>query len=185
MEGPIRGVSSSGIPSTTGWCLAELSFAADMEHSKHIIRAMLVLLTIGIVFIVLRHFAIPKSFGMYGHYRFDSVAELAAKPPVHGNKELCGDCHAEQAELVREGAHQSVSCEVCHAAIGVHIAAGERIAEMPLRRSNALCGWCHQRLAARPASFPQVVFVEHVTGKGGEMVEGICMECHDAHDPIE
>jgi hypothetical protein len=155
-----------------------------VEHAKHIIRAVLLLIVIGLVSVVVRHFAVPKSYGDYGQYRFDSVAELAAKAPVHGSPESCAECH-DEAEIVAEGPHRVVSCEVCHAPLGTHVAGGEQIAEMPVRRSNALCAWCHERLAARPATFPQVVFVDHVTERGGEMIEGICLECHDVHDPSE
>ena len=31
-----------------------------MEHAKHIIRAVLVLILIAVAFVVVRHFAIPK-----------------------------------------------------------------------------------------------------------------------------
>ena len=86
---------------------------------------------------------------------------------------------------MREEEHRSVSWEVCHAPLATHAAGGEKTADMAVRRTTALCAWCHQRLAARPATFPQVALVEHVTEKGGELAEGICLECHDAHDPLE
>ena len=156
-----------------------------MEHSKHIIRAVLLLVVIAIVFVVTRHFLIPESFGDYGHFRADSVVEFAAKSPVHGGSESCAECHADEVSFVAEEEHRSISCEVCHAPVATHAAAGEKIADMPVHRTTALCGWCHQRLAARPTTFPQVTFVEHVTDKGGELSEGICLECHDAHDPTE
>ncbi|MHC4080726.1 MAG: hypothetical protein ACYSU2_05350, partial [Planctomycetota bacterium] len=82
-----------------------------------------------------------------------------------------------------------ISCEVCHAPLAAHAAAGEKIADMPIHRSITLCGWCHQRLDARPETFPQINFVEHVTDKGGGELIGqkdVCWECHEyAHDPIE
>ena len=49
-----------------------------MEHSKHIIRAVLLLIAIGVAFFVVQHFLVPSSFGDYGHYRSDSIAEIAA-----------------------------------------------------------------------------------------------------------
>jgi hypothetical protein len=42
--------------------------------------------------------------------------------------------------------------------------------------SKVLCARCHQALAARPASFPQVEAAEH---SGGEA----CTTCHQAHSP--
>jgi hypothetical protein len=156
-----------------------------MEHAKHIIRAVLLLIAIAVVFVVVRHFLVPDSFGDYGHYRSLSIAEIAARAPAHGAVGACAECHAEEAAWVSEEEHKTVACEVCHAPLATHAAAGEKTADMAVRRTTELCAWCHQRLAARPATFPQVVIVEHVSEKGGELTEGICLECHDAHDPLE
>ena len=156
-----------------------------MEHSKHIIRAVLLLIVIAVVFVVTRHFLIPVSFGDYGHYRSDSIAEIAARPRAHSGRGACVECHADDADWVSVEEHGSVSCEVCHAPLATHAAGGEKTADMAVHRTTALCAWCHQRLAARPVTFPQVVLVEHVTAKGAELGEGICLECHDAHDPLE
>jgi len=156
-----------------------------MEHSKHIIRAVLLLIAIGVVFFVVQHFLVPSSFGDYGRYRSDSIAEIAARPLAHGGPEACVECHADVVEWVLDEEHGSVACEVCHAPLATHAAGGEKIADMTVRQTTELCAWCHQRLAARPATFPQVVLIEHVTDKGGELTEGICLECHDAHDPLE
>ena len=155
-----------------------------MEHAKHIIRVVLLLVLVMVLFVVVRHFAIPESFGVYGHYRFDNVAEHAVLTPVHGAPGACGACHDEQTEAMEAGRHSDVSCEVCHAPLGTHVQGDEVIGEMPARRSYRLCGWCHQRLEARPQGFPQVVLVDHVTEQGAEMSEGVCWECHeDAHNP--
>ena len=62
-----------------------------MEHAKHIIRAVLLLAVAGVVFVLVRHFAIPESYGMHGAYRFDSVAEHSAKPPHHGAPGACAE----------------------------------------------------------------------------------------------
>jgi hypothetical protein len=156
-----------------------------MEHSKHIIRAVLLLVAIAVVFFVGRHFLIPGSFGDYGHYRSDSIAEIADRPLAHGGPEACVECHADDTAWVLDEEHGAVACEVCHAPVATHAVGGEKTADMTVRRTTELCAWCHQRLAARPVTFPQVVLIEHVTDKGAELTEGICLECHDAHDPIE
>lgn len=156
-----------------------------MEHTKHIIRAVLLLVLIALAFVLVRYFAIPETFGEYGHYRAGSVVDHAAPVPVHGDVGACAECHDEVAEALSEGKHLSVSCEVCHAPLSVHIGADEKVGDMPVHRTVELCGWCHQRLVARPKDFPQVVFADHVVERGGEMAQGICLECHDAHNPIE
>ncbi|MHC4427284.1 MAG: cytochrome C [Planctomycetota bacterium] len=156
-----------------------------MEHTQHITRAVLLLIATVIVFATVRHFAVPDTFGDHGHYRFASVAEIAAKTPMHGGRGSCLECHADEADFAAEGPHRSISCEACHAPLGTHVVAGDVIAEMRTTRTHALCALCHQRLAARPPTFPQVHLAAHVVDKGGELTAEICLECHDAHDPSE
>lgn len=156
-----------------------------MEHSKHIVRAVLLLVLAAVLLVVGRHFAIPATYGMHGPYRFGSVAEHAAKPLVHGAPGACDQCHDEEAETLSAAEHASVSCEVCHGPLANHVANGEWAAEMPVHRSYSLCAWCHQRLAARPKEFPQVVLIDHVKENGQEMSETVCLECHSAHSPTE
>ena len=47
---------------------------------EHLVR-LAVVLVIGLVaFVVLRAAVVPRSFGQYGHYRGDAIAEAAARP---------------------------------------------------------------------------------------------------------
>jgi hypothetical protein len=73
-----------------------------------------------------------------------------------------------------------VSCEACHAPLGVHVKAGDVVAPMPVDRSVRLCAYCHRQIDGRPAGFPQVVFDKHV--EGGLGPQG-CLDCHDPHSP--
>lgn len=145
----------------------------------------MLVVVIGVLFVLVRHFVYPASFGQYGHYRYDSVAEYRVLSPLHGAPGACADCHDEEAEAHAGGPHVSVSCEVCHGPLGNHIRGDEHVAPMPVQRSIKLCGMCHQYLLARPKEFPQVVLADHVIEKGGEMSEAACLECHDAHNPSE
>ena len=61
---------------------------------------------------------------------------------------------------------------------------GEKIADMPVRRTRELCELCHRRLDARPAGFAQVDVREHVTEMGGEFTDDACSQCHEPHSPI-
>lgn len=156
-----------------------------MEHTKHIIRAVLILVVAAVVFVFARHFLYPASFGEHGQFRFDSVAEHASPAPRHGFPGACLDCHDEQGAALSEGKHGSVDCEVCHATLSSHVKEDKRVAAMRVNGSVEMCGWCHERLAARPVNHPQVVIDEHVKEKGEVMREKVCLECHDAHNPSE
>ncbi len=166
-----------------------------MEHTKHIMRAVLLLLVVAVAFVVVRHFAIPESFGgAHGHYRLASVAEFVAQAPVHGARGACAACHEDEAESIAAGPHSSVSCELCHAPLNAlledgnfHLSAdGEYQVAMPKNRSYKLCAWCHHKLEARPADFPQVVLHEHVAEGDFELKDDVCLQCHEnPHDPSE
>jgi len=156
-----------------------------MEHAKHIIRAVLLLVFAAVLFVIVRHVLIPRTFGEYGHYRYASVAEYASLQPQHGAPDGCFECHDEQAKARVAGKHATVSCEVCHAPLATHVTNDERVAPMTVRRSTELCGWCHEKLVARPATMPQVHMINHVVEKGGDLTESACLECHNAHNPSE
>jgi hypothetical protein len=152
-----------------------------MEHARHVFRVLLVLLVGIVVFVIGRSFLVPKSFGMYGSYRFDNVAEQAgARPPLHGGAASCAGCHENRAKPIAAGKHAKVSCEVCHGPLGRHVKDGKAVAKMPVDRSVRLCANCHRKIDGRPARFPQVVIEKHVEGGLGE--KG-CLDCHDPHSP--
>jgi hypothetical protein len=102
------------------------------------------------------------------------------RAPRHGGAASCAACHAKQAEARAAGGHRSVSCEVCHAPLAVHVQGGEVKAKMPKDTSVALCARCHRKIAGRPEKFPQVVLEQHVEGP---LEAGVCLQCHEPHSP--
>ncbi len=156
-----------------------------MEHARHVFRILFVLLVLVVVVVVGRTLLVPKSYGMYGPYRFDNVAEQArARPPLHGGAASCGDCHDDRAKKVAGGVHASVSCEICHGPLGLHVKDGDVVAKMAIDRSFTLCARCHRKIDGRPEKFPQVVLEQHVRQQGPVKLEGkVCLECHDPHSP--
>jgi len=155
-----------------------------MEHTKHIWRVVLLLGLLCSAVVVVRHFLIPESFGEHGFFRYASLAEFMAKPIVHGAPDSCRPCHEEQAKAKGEGAHAPVSCEVCHGPLMLHAQGGEKIADMPIDRSQRLCATCHTVLPARPADMPQVDFWEHLElGRGEPIPDRVCGLCHESHAP--
>jgi hypothetical protein len=152
-----------------------------MEHSRHVFRALLVVIVVVVGVSLGRGFLKPKSYGQFGSYRGDNVAEqMNVRPPQHGGVQSCAECHVAQAQKRAAGSHQSVSCEVCHGPVALHASAGKRTAAMPVDKSFALCARCHRRILGRPEKFPQVVLEQHVQGP----VQGqVCLDCHDPHSP--
>ncbi len=156
-----------------------------MEHARHVFRVVFVLVLALVAFVLGRTLLVPKSYGMYGPYRFDNVAEQAAiRAPVHGGAASCGECHDEKAKPHAQGAHRRVSCEICHGPLGRHVRNGELVDQMPIDRSFTLCARCHRKILGRPEKFPQVDLDQHVAQMGPAKLEGkVCIECHDPHSP--
>lgn len=155
-----------------------------MEHTKHIWRAVLIILCLPVGYILARHFLLPKSFGQAGHYRYDALADIAAKEPVHGDPDpakACGKCHEKQVAEKGADKHKSVSCEVCHGPLARHAQGDKKIADMPKNPNYKLCAVCHEKLESRPKEFPQVDLARHVGTAA--ISERACFECHSAHQP--
>ncbi len=152
-----------------------------MEHARHVFRVVLVLI-VGLVAVTLaRGFLIPKSFGLYGPYRYDNVPEqMNIRVPAHRGAAACGECHDAEFKLRAAGAHKNVSCEICHAPLLMHVKEDGSVEAPPVDRSYMLCARCHRKIDGRPARFPQVVLEQHVNGP----VEGnVCITCHNPHSP--
>lgn len=168
---------------------ASRSDGTAMQHTKHLWRAALLVIGFGLVFVLGSHFMVPATFGDEGFYRAASRAEYMAQPAVHGaDRHACASCHEKQQATHDQGRHASVNCEVCHAPMATHVRDGQKFADMVKNPSRALCGRCHQKLAARPKAFPQIEPAAHLQALGaieaGEPVpDGSCALCHPAHDP--
>jgi hypothetical protein len=161
-----------------------------VENTKHVWRAVLIILILFIIFITVRQFLIPASFGLKGHYRYDSINEYEAYPVIHGDASSCNSCHKDIYLEKIKGRHATVSCEVCHGALTYHVKDGKKINLMPIQKSYTLCVKCHQKLDSRPTEFPQIIITKHLEDMGAigpnsnkEIAEGICIGCHSAHEP--
>lgn len=146
---------------------------------KHIARLLIVLAVILVLAIVARNYFVPDSFYRYGHYRGDSVAELASDAPKYRGPAYCQECHAERHKEWSAGIHNGIAeqkvvkCEVCHGPADDHPANGK----LPIPKdSQKLCTLCHEATAGRPAGQRQIVVATHA---GGQQ----CIVCHNPHSP--
>jgi hypothetical protein len=152
-----------------------------MEHARHVFRVALVLVAVLAAVFLTRGLLVPKSYGLYGPYRYDNVREqMNIRPPAYAGAAACAECHADEAKKRSAGAHRTVNCEVCHAPLGFHVKADGAIVAPPIDRSFTLCARCHRKILGRPAKFPQVDLEQHV---GGAVEGRVCLQCHDPHSP--
>ena len=154
-----------------------------MKGMNHLVRAGILALLVIVGFTVVRFLALPESWGKYGHYRADAVAEEMAKEPVYQGAEACKKCHGPRHEEWSAGKHGVVNCENCHGQAKEHVAKpGKKT--ISVDRSMDLCLRCHRKLPERPHDFteiphPQIDPQEHLKGKGNLK----CFNCHKPHHP--
>ncbi len=161
---------------------------------RHIFRLILVILVFVAAAYSAKKFFTAKTFFEYGHYRGDSVAEIALDKPKFKGVAYCASCHAKQLAEWSNGVHNSsdigkiVKCEVCHGA------GGERDDPDPYKGAatgpehpknlkmvvptdtRKLCTFCHERMTGRPLQQRQIVVADHA---GTQQ----CVVCHNPHSP--
>ena len=155
-----------------------------VRRRKHIERLLIVIISVVAVLFFIRALLIPQSFGRYGYYRGDSLKEQADLPLVYLESAFCEDCHKVQYGDWKNNSHSSVICETCHGHWEIH---NGRVKTMTAIKSDDACTMCHQKLAGRPDSFPQIVsLTEHIEDKEiPEEGAHNCLSCHDPHVPLQ
>jgi cytochrome c554/c'-like protein len=145
-----------------------------LRESEHLVRLALVLAAGILIFLVARRAIVPPSFGQYGHFRGDALAEIRARPVSFAGQAACEACHDPIVQTRKEGKHARVACEACHGPLAKHT---EDISIVPQRPNAAtLCARCHEAEPAKPKGFPQVVTKEHAG-------DASCVACHNPHRP--
>jgi hypothetical protein len=144
------------------------------KDAGHLFRFAGLFVLAFLVFLVVRHYVVPKSFGQYGHYRGTVIGEIAAQPVKFAGHETCETCHSDVADKKKIGKHAHVNCEACHGAQTNH---ADDPSIMPVLPDTAvLCARCHTASAAKPKNFPQVDPASHYQGTS-------CKTCHRPHSP--
>ena len=144
------------------------------KDAGHLFRFAGLFVLAFIVFLLIRGYVVPKSFGQYGHYRANAMTEIAARPVHFAGHEACESCHSDVADTKKGGKHAHVNCEACHGPQAKH--ADDPSAVTPPKPDTAvLCVRCHAASAARPKNFPQIA-ADHSSGVS-------CETCHQPHNP--
>ena len=140
---------------------------------KHGVRLILLLVAFFASAVGARYYFKAPSFYEYGHYRANSVPEIAAPPPQYRGPSYCQTCHADRHTEWSAGVHKVVKCEVCHGAAKEHPQSGKLVIPTDTVR---LCTLCHEAMPGRPAAQPQIKVAQHA---GGQQ----CVTCHNPHSP--
>ena len=131
------------------------------------------------LFLLIRHFLVPDSFGQYGHYRGDALTEIADTEKRVASKDLCIDCHWDVQEVIENDVHADLSCIICHGP-GLAHTEDPNTENIEKISGREFCGKCHALNPARPLEVVnQVDLSEH-----NPEFEN-CTDCHHPHQVWE
>jgi len=140
---------------------------------KHIVRLITLIVAVLVVAAIAAPLLTVDSFYRFGHYRANSVVEIAAQEPVYQTTRYCHGCHTERRAQWSASSHKSVTCEVCHGPAQGHPQNGKL--QIPADTVK-LCTQCHEAMPGRPATQPQIQVAQHSSGQQ-------CNICHNPHSP--
>ena len=139
-------------------------------------RLLVAAVIIVAIFVAIRGFFIPDTFGELGHYRRAAIDSIAALDIRYAGHKACNDCHDDMEALKATSYHKKINCESCHGPGEDHVKTeGEVLPEVPRERDHCLL--CHVYNPAKPTGFPQIDPVAHNPVKR-------CIVCHDPHAPV-
>lgn len=140
---------------------------------KHIFRLLSLILGLIVVAVIAKPFLTVESFYRFGHYRADSVPQIASKEPVLQTAKYCQNCHGDRHAQWSAGSHKSVTCEICHGAARGHTDKNK----LPIPKDSVkLCTLCHEAMTGRPSTQRQIEVAKHNSGQQ-------CIVCHSPHSP--
>ena len=143
-----------------------------------IFRLLLSFVVFVSVFVVIKQFVTPDSFGDYGHYRANSIEDNIAKTLVYKGEDECIKCHIDIFELKDSDLHSGVSCESCHYP-KIDAITECKVNPPVVIGSIKFCIQCHELNFARESiRFPNLDIKDQ---KGDQN----CIECHNPHAPWE
>src|ERR1700692_2386843 len=93
---------------------------SKFKDAEHLVRLAVAFVVVAAVLLLIRAHFIPKSFGQYGHYRGDALAESSNQPLSYAGHQACEDCHSDVLAIKKAGKHMGVNCESCHGPLAKH-----------------------------------------------------------------
>ncbi len=163
-------------------------FVVFSYRMRLIIVALSIVIAAGIG-LLLKEFLTPDSFGVYGYYRADAIAEEADQPIRHGTNDSCYSCHPFEAKIHKKGLHKTISCEFCHGTYADHAMDGKKIGTLPVKKEGeitTLCLRCHNtEIMARQEEVIKTVAMPDHLSKQKVKITHTCDQCHHVHAPLK
>ncbi|HIJ78067.1 MAG: cytochrome c3 family protein [Desulfobulbaceae bacterium] len=149
---------------------------------NHALRPLWLALALVGTILIVRHFLVPKDFGVhgrnftYGFHRLSSIDEWKAFTVKYKGKEYCADCHEEKVQENLKSKHRDIQCENCHGPALEHPDNPEKLV---VERSRELCLRCHAKLEYPNSNRGSLKGVDPASHNP----EAVCSECHNPHKP--
>ncbi|MCP3876638.1 MAG: hypothetical protein GY699_26315 [Desulfobacteraceae bacterium] len=161
----------------------------DLSYRKRLFILLLSICLLAGGGLLFKKLLVPKSFGVYGPYRADAIAEAALVPVRHGTNNSCFKCHPYEAKIHKKGLHQTISCESCHGTYADHVAEGKKIGTLPVKKEKeitTLCLKCHNtEIKARSEEVIKTVAMpNHLKDQKVKLTHN-CNQCHHVHAPLK
>ncbi len=161
----------------------------ELSYRKRLLIVLLSIVVLGAGGLVIKRLLLPKSFGVYGPYRADAIAEAALVPVRHGTNASCLKCHPYEEKTHKKGRHQTISCEFCHGPFADHITDGKKSGPLPVKKGKeitTLCLRCHNtEIKARHEEVIKTVAMpDHLKDQKVKLTHN-CNQCHHVHAPLK
>lgn len=161
----------------------------DLSYRKRLLIVLLGIVLLSVGGFLFKGLLIPDSFGVYGHYRADAIAEASLVPIRHGTNASCFECHSYEAKIHKKGRHQTISCEFCHGTYADHVANNKKIKTLPVKKEKeitTLCLRCHNtEIKARSEEVIRTVAMPNHLKDQNVKITHDCNQCHHVHAPLK
>lgn len=149
---------------------------------NHVLRPLWVAIALVALFLLARHFMVPKDFGVhgknftYGYHRLGNIDEWKEFKVKYKGKEYCLECHEERYQENTSSKHAVIQCENCH---GPAIDHPENPETLDIPQNRLLCLRCHAYLPYPGNTRSQMQSIDPEKHNPGS----VCTECHNPHNP--
>ncbi len=161
----------------------------NLSYSKRLLIVLLTIFVLGAAGLLIKRLLLPKSFGVYGPYRADAIAEAAVIPIRHGTNDSCFQCHPYERKIHQAGTHSTISCEFCHGTFADHVTDNKKSGTLPVKKDKeitTLCLRCHNTeiKARKEAVIKTVAMPNHLKDQHVKLTHN-CNQCHHVHAPLK
>jgi hypothetical protein len=130
------------------------------------------------IFLLVRHFLVPDTFGKYGPYRAAALNDYLPLEIHYSGQQACFKCHQDIEDKKAQDVHSDIHCETCHGPGQKHVVSS-KAGDVLKPSDRDFCGSCHVINAGKlKSTINQIDLNKHNVGKN-------CIECHNPHQPWE